>query len=82
MGVNQSARSGGIIGNMKVSCVLSLESPHRGVSSEYTQHTIINIKKKITLIIPNIIMSAAMGYFLVGTQERVRNSRGKRAIGV
>ena len=27
-------------------------------------------------------MSAAMGFFLLGTQERVRNSRGKRAISV
>ena len=27
-------------------CVFSLESPHRGDSSEYTQHTIFNIKKK------------------------------------
>ena len=30
----------------------------------------------------NTIMSAAMGLFLLGTQERVRNSRGKRAISV
>ena len=29
-----------------------------------------------------MIMSAAMGFFFQGTQERVRNSRGKRAIGV
>ena len=32
--------------NMKVCCVFSLESPHRGDSSEYTQYTIINIKRK------------------------------------
>ena len=32
---------------MKVCCVLLLESPHRGDSNEYTQHTIINIKKEI-----------------------------------
>ena len=31
---------------MKVCCVFSLESPHRGDSNEYTQHTIINIKRK------------------------------------
>ena len=31
---------------MKVSCVYSLESPHRGDPNEYTQHTIINIKRK------------------------------------
>ena len=28
--------------------MFSLESPHRGDSNEYIQHTIINIKKKIT----------------------------------
>ena len=47
---------------MKVSCVFSLESSHRGDSNEYTQYTIINIKEQITTI-PNIIMSAAMGFF-------------------
>ena len=31
---------------MKVCCAISLESPHRGDSNEYTQHTIINIKRK------------------------------------
>ena len=36
--------------NMKVRCVFSLESPHRGDSNEYTQCTIFNIKKKIALI--------------------------------
>ena len=51
---------------------------HRGDSNEYTQYTIFNIKKKITLNYPK---SAVMGFFH-GTQERVRNSRGKRAISV
>ena len=37
---------------MKVCCVFSLESPHRGDPNEDTQHTIINIKKKITLNLP------------------------------
>ena len=32
--------------NMKVGCVFSLESPHRGDSKEYTKHTIFNINKK------------------------------------
>ena len=31
--------------NMKVCCVFSLESPRRGDSNEYTQYTIINIKR-------------------------------------
>ena len=54
--INHSARSGGIIGiifkiffNMKVCCVFSLESPHRGDSNDYTQHTNINMIKKLTL---------------------------------
>ena len=58
MSVNHSARSGGIIGisefvliffNLKVCCVFSLKSPHRGDSNEYTQYTIFSIKKKIIL---------------------------------
>ena len=40
---------------------------NRGDSNEYTQHTILNIKKKITL---NYTKSAAVVFFL-GTQERV-----------
>ena len=38
-------------------------------------------KRKSLSIIPNIIKSATMGFFQ-GTQERVRNSRGKRDISV
>ena len=54
--------------NMKVYCVFSLESPHGGDSNEYTQYTVINIKKKITLNFnPNL---QQMDLFL-GTQERV-----------
>ena len=64
--------------NMKVCCVFSIESPHIGDSNENTQYTIFNIKKKITINYPE---SAAMEFFQ-GTQERVRNSRGKRAISV
>ena len=61
---------------MKVYCVFPLESPHRGDSNVYTKYTIFSIKKKFTLNYPKY---AAMGFFQ-GTQERVRNSRGKRAI--
>ena len=64
---------------MKVYCLFSLESPHRGDSNEYTQYTIFNMKKNITL---NDSKSAAIRFFSLGTQERVRNSRRKRAIGV
>ena len=63
---------------MKVCCVFTLESPHRGDSNEYTQYTICNMNMKNTLNYPK---SAAMGFFQ-GTQERVRNSWGKRAISV
>ena len=85
MRVGYYARSGGLVGifffiffNMKVYCVFSLESPHRGDSNNYTQYTIFNIKRKIDL---NYLNSAAMGFFL-GTQALVRNSHGKRAISV
>ena len=53
--------------------MFSLESPHRGDSNKYSQYTMFNTKKKITLNYPK---SAAMG-FLEGTQEQVRNSHGK-----
>ena len=45
----------------------------------YTQYTIFNEQREITL---NYSKSAAMGFRLQGTQERVRNSDGKRAISV
>ena len=63
---------------MMVCCVISLDSAYRCDSNEYTQYTIFNIKKKITLNYPQ---SAAMGFSLE-TQKRVRNSRGKRSISV
>ena len=50
MSVNHSARSGdktgiySIFSNMKVCCVLSLESPHQGDSNEFTLYTIFNSK--------------------------------------
>ena len=46
--------------NMRVHCVFSLESPHRGDSNMHTQYTIFIIKKKIT---PDYSKSAAMGFF-------------------
>ena len=59
--------------------MFSLESPHGGDSNVYTHYTVFIIKKKIT---PDFSKSAAMGFVFLGTQERVRNSRGKRAISV
>ena len=64
--------------NMKVCCVFSLESPHRGDSNENRQHTIFNRKKENH---PNCPKSAAWDFFQ-GTQKRVRNSPGKRTIEV
>ena len=62
---------------MKVFCVFSLESPPQGGdSNEYTKQPIFNITRKVDL---NYLRSAATGFFL-GTQARVRNSHGKRAI--
>ena len=42
--------------NMKVCCVFSLKSPHRGYSNEYTQYTIFNINTE------NHPKSAAMAF--------------------
>ena len=74
--MDYSARSGGIIGiifsiffNMKVYCVFSLESPHRCDSNEYTQHAIINIKKKITLNYPKYNNGCSYGIFSLGTKN-------------
>ena len=46
--------------NMKVYCVFTLESPHRGDSNKYTQNTIFSIRKKTTLNYPK---SAPMELF-------------------
>ena len=55
--------------NMKVSCVSSLKSFHRGDSYEYTKTYHYQYKKenhsKSTL---NIIMPVAVGLFALGTQ--------------
>ena len=45
--------------------LLTLESPHRGDSNEYTQYTIFSMNTKHFLNYPK---SAAMGFFQ-GTQE-------------
>ena len=90
MSVIHSARTGDIIGivffsfsNMKVIfCVFSSESPHRGESNENVQHTIINIKKKITQNYTKYNNVCSCGIILLGTQDRNRNSHGKRAISV
>ena len=52
--------------NMKVCCVFSLESPHRGDSKDYKQYTIFNLNMKNTLNYPK---SAAMGIFSKGLKN-------------
>ena len=46
--------------------MFSLESPHRGDSNEYTQYTVLNIKKKITQNYPK---SAATGFCSKGLKN-------------
>ena len=68
-----------ILLNMKVCCVFSLESAHRGDSNESSLYTIFNVKKENH---PKLSQICSYGFLFQGTQERVRNSRGKRAISV
>ena len=61
--------------NMKVCCVFSLESPHRGDSNGYTQHTIINITRMVVhgqLVEPVVCLSDLYYVFLL---DIVRNTR-------
>ena len=75
--VDENARSGGMIRiywifyNMKV-CVTEAILIN-------TQYTVFNIKKENHTKLSQI---CSQGFFFLGTQERVRNSRGKRAISV
>ena len=73
MSVNHSARLEGKIGisflfffNIKVYCVFSLESAHRGDSYEYTQYKIFDMKKNNIL---NYSKSATMRYFSKGLKN-------------
>ena len=63
---------------MKLCCVFSLDLPHRNDSNEYTQYIIISIKENH----PKLSKIQLCLDFLLGTQERVLNRRGKRAISV
>ena len=64
---------------MNVYCVFTLESPHRGDSNKYTQYTIFQYEKKKYL---KLLQICSYEISFKGTQERVRKSRGKRAISV
>ena len=61
-----------------VYCLFLLESPHRGDSNDNTQYTISQYEKENHSKLSQI---CSYGIFQ-GTEERVRNSRGKRAISV
>ena len=52
--------------HIRVCCVFTSESPHRGDSNEYTQHIIFNIKKKIAL---NYSKSVAMVFVSKGLKN-------------
>ena len=49
--------------------MFSLKSPHRGDSNEYTQHAIINIKKKIKLNYPKYNNVCSYGIFPLGIKN-------------
>ena len=72
MRVIHSDRPGGIsfhyFYNIKLCCVFALESPQRGDSSVYTNHTRFNIKKKFTnsevlLYIANCVVMGLLATF-------------------
>ena len=52
--------------NMKVSCMFSLESLHRGDSNEYTQYTIFDTKQKIA---PKLSFISSCGIFSKGLKN-------------
>ena len=57
---------------MNVCCVFSLESPHRGDSNEYTQHTIFfNINKKKS---PMIILRLPLWDFSNGLKNELETA--------
>ena len=68
-----------ILFNMKVCCVFSLESPHRGHSNEYIQYTIFNIKLNIILNYPK---SAAMGFCSKGNKNEFETAVVKEPLKV
>ena len=59
--------------------MFTLESPHRGDSSGYTQYAIFQYEKEKH---PKLSQICSYGIFFQGIQERVRKIRGKRAISV
>ena len=62
----------------KSATICSRAGPSCCDSNEYTRYTVFNIKENQ----PKLSQICRYGIFLQGTPERVRNSRGKRAISV
>ena len=58
---------------MTVCCVF-LELPHQGDSNEYKQHTIINIKKKITLNYPKYNNICSYGILSQGLKNEFKTA--------
>ena len=56
--------------NMKVYCVFSLESPHRGDSNENTQYTVFNMKKKH----PKLSQICSYGIFSKGLKNEFESA--------
>ena len=65
--------------NMKVCCVFSLESPHRGDSNGYTQYTIFNIKKEDH---PKLSQICSYGFSVRRDSRTSSKQPGKRAFSV
>ena len=59
--------------------MFSLESPHYDNSIEYKQYTIFQCIKENS---PKLSQICSYGIFFKGTQEWVRNRRGKQTISV
>ena len=72
MRVDNSAMSGGIIRialifyNMKVYCVFTVESPHRGDSNEYTQYIIFQYENEKR---PKLSQICSYGIFSKGLKN-------------
>ena len=62
-----------IFSNMKVCCVFSLKSPHRGDSDEYTQHTTFNIKTDNR---PKLSQICSYGIFSKGLKNEFETAVG------
>ena len=61
--------------SMKVYCVFSLESPHRGDSNEYTHYTISQCKKENRPKLSQIIPNCDYGIYSKGPKKELKQPR-------